>query len=130
MLRKMMCGKIHRARVTQCDPDYVGSITIDADLLAATGLRPNEAVHVFDITNGARFETYVILGDPGTGIIGVNGAAARLVEPGDLVIIVAFAMVAEDRADDHVGHVVVCDEDNRIGQRLEYASKLPQTETR
>ena len=125
MLRKLMRGKIHRAAVTQCDPDYVGSITIDAELLEATGIRPNEAVHVLDIDNAARFETYVILGEPGSGIIGVNGAAAKLVEKGDHVIIIGYGQLHADEIDDHVAQVVVCDEDNKIARRLEYSSELP-----
>ncbi|MEZ6197938.1 MAG: aspartate 1-decarboxylase [Planctomycetota bacterium] len=125
MLRKLMRGKIHRAVITQCDPDYVGSITIDAELLAATGIRPNEAVHVLDIDNAVRFETYVILGEPGSGIIGVTGAAAKLVETGHRVIIIAYGLLTEAEIDDHVAKVVVCDEDNRIEQRLDYASRLP-----
>ena len=127
MLRKLMRGKIHRAAVTQCDPDYVGSITIDAELLEATGIRPNEAVHVLDIDNVARFETYVILGEEGSGVIGVNGAAARLVEPGHRVIIVGFGMLETDELDDHVARVVVCDEKNAIEERLAYSSRLPRS---
>ena len=80
MLRKMMRGKIHRATITFCDADYVGSATIDADLLRAADIRPNESVHVLDIDNGERFETYVIRGEAGSGVIGINGAAANLVE--------------------------------------------------
>jgi len=81
MWRKMMRAKIHRATVTFCDVDYVGSITIDADLLSAVDIRPNEAVCVYDIDNGARFETYVIRGEPGWGVNGINGDAARPVRP-------------------------------------------------
>ena len=95
MLRKVLRGKIHRATITFCDLDYVGSITIDADLLRAAGIRPNESVHVLDIDNGARFETYVIRGEPGSGVIGVNGAAAHLVETGHKVIIVAYGLLQE-----------------------------------
>ena len=87
MLRKMMLSKIHRATVTRCDVDYVGSITIDADLLVAAGMRPNESVWVLDIDNAQRFETYIIRGAPGSGVIEVNGAAAKLTEVGHKVII-------------------------------------------
>jgi aspartate 1-decarboxylase len=126
MLRKLMRGKIHRAAITQCDPDYVGSITIDAELLEATGIRPNESVHVLDIDNAARFETYVILGEPGSGIIGVNGAAAKLVENGHRVIIIAYGLLPDVEVDEHVAKVVVCDENNRITERLDYGSRLPR----
>lgn len=124
MIRKMLRAKIHRATVTQCDPHYVGSITIDADLLAAADIRPNEAVLVLDIDNAARFETYVIRGAPGSGVIGINGAAARLVEPGHKVIIVNFGFLAEDRLDDHVATIVLADERNRVGQVLHYNSLI------
>lgn len=127
MLRKMLRTKIHRAEITQCDPDYVGSITIDADLLRAAGMRPNEVVCIYDIDNGARFETYIIRGEPGSGIIGINGAAARLVTTGDKVIIVAYAHLQDDEAlDDHVAFVVVCDEKNRVGETLQYSSVLDE----
>lgn len=124
MLRKMMRGKIHRAVITQCDPDYVGSITIDATLLKAVDIRPNESVHVLDIDNGVRFETYVIYGQPGSGIIGINGAAARLVAPGHKVIIISYGMVADPDVDAHISSVIVCDAKNRIEQSLRHDSKL------
>jgi aspartate 1-decarboxylase len=124
MLRKMMRGKIHRAVITQCDPDYVGSITIDATLLKAVDIRPNESVHVLDIDNGVRFETYVIYGQPGSGIIGINGAAARLVAPGHKVIIISYGMVDDPDVDAHISSVVVCDAKNRIEQSLRHDSKL------
>ena len=126
MLRKMLTGKIHRATVTQCDPDYVGSITIDADLLRASGIRPNEAVLVLDIDNAARFETYVIRGEPGSGIIGINGAAAKLVEPGHRVIIVCFGLLTPEEVDGHQARVVLCDEHNRIADELRYDSSLDE----
>lgn len=124
MLREMMSSKIHRAVVTRCDLEYVGSITIDADLLAAVGLRPNEKVLVCDIDNGSRFETYVIRGEAGSGEIGINGAAARLTAEGHRVIIIAFAQVAAEELDRHVGRVIVCDAHNGIEQRLEYTSTI------
>ena len=120
----MLKGKIHRATVTRCDPDYVGSITVDTDLLRAVGIRPNEAVAVLDIDNAARFETYVIRGEPGSGAIEINGAAARLVEPGHKVIILAYGLLQEDRLDDHVARVAVADEHNAIAELLHYPSKL------
>ena len=124
MLRKMMRAKIHRATITQCDPDYVGSITIDADLLAASGIRPNEAVLVLDIDNAARFETYVIKGQPGSGVIGINGAAAKLVEVGHKVIIVCFGHLQDHELDDHVAKVVLADDRNGVADTLDYASTL------
>ena len=124
MQRKVLFAKIHRATVTQCDPDYVGSITIDAELLRASGIRPNEAVSVYDIDNAVRFETYVIHGDPGSGIIGLNGAAAKLVDLGDRIIIAAYAHLDADTIEDHESTVVVADEDNRIEQVLHYPSGL------
>jgi aspartate 1-decarboxylase len=95
VFRTMLKSKIHRATVTEADVDYVGSITIDADLMHAADLRPNEAVHVLDVTNGARLVTYVIPGEAGTRVIGINGAAAHLIYPGDIVIIVSYATVED-----------------------------------
>ena len=91
MLRTMLKSKIHRATVTQADLHYVGSVTIDADLMDAADLLPGEQVAIVDVTNGARLETYVIEGERGTGVIGINGAAAHLVHEGDLVIIISYA---------------------------------------
>lgn len=93
MLRTMLWSKIHRATVTHADLDYVGSITVDSDLLDAAGLLEGEQVHVVDVTNGARLTTYTIAGPAGSGVIGINGAAAHLVHPGDIVILIAYAMV-------------------------------------
>ncbi len=124
MFRKMMRAKIHRATVTQCDPDYVGSITIDANLLAAINIRPNESVHVLDIDNGARFETYVFRGEPGSGIIGINGAAARLVEPGHKVIIVTYAMLTEEEVENHISQTVIADDQNRPAETYSYNSLI------
>ena len=114
MTRKMLRAKIHRATVTQADVDYEGSITIDRRLLDATDLLPNEAVCVWNVTNGNRFETYAVEGPPDSGIICVNGAAAHLVDPGDLVIIAAYAWMDEDAARKHEPRVVFVDDDNRI----------------
>ena len=110
----MLKSKIHRATVTQADLHYVGSLTIDADLMRAADLLPGEQVHVVDINNGARLETYVIQGPSGTGIIGINGAAARLVHPGDLVIIISYAVLDDAEARTFVPQVVHVDEDNRV----------------
>ncbi|MEU7000159.1 aspartate 1-decarboxylase [Nonomuraea sp. NPDC046570] len=114
MFRHLFKSKIHRATVTQADLHYVGSLTVDADLLDAADLLPGELVHVVDITNGARLETYIIEGERGTGVIGINGAAARLVQPGDLVIIISYALVAESEARSFIPRVVHVDGRNKI----------------
>ncbi|OLT29253.1 aspartate 1-decarboxylase [Nocardiopsis sp. CNR-923] len=114
MLRTLINGKIHRATVTQADLHYVGSVTIDADLMDAADIVDGEQVHIVDIDNGSRLVTYAITGDRGTGVIGINGAAARLVSPGDLVIIISYAQLSEAERAEHVQHVVHVDRDNRI----------------
>ncbi|MFJ4322812.1 aspartate 1-decarboxylase [Streptomyces tricolor] len=114
MMRTMFKSKIHRATVTQADLHYVGSVTIDADLLDAADLLPGELVHIVDVTNGARLETYVIEGERGSGVIGINGAAAHLVHPGDLVIIISYAQVTDAEARELRPRVVHVDADNRI----------------
>jgi len=114
MTRKMMRAKIHRATVTQADLDYEGSISIDRTLMDATDLLPNEAVCVWNVTNGNRFETYVVEGEHDSGCVCVNGAAAHLVNPGDLVIIAAFTWLEEAAARRHEPKVVFVDEQNRI----------------
>jgi aspartate 1-decarboxylase len=114
MLRTLFKSKIHRATVTQADLHYVGSVTIDADLLDAADLLPGELVHVVDITNGARLETYVIEGERGSGVVGINGAAAHLVHPGDLVIIISYAQVTDAEAREFAPRVVHVDRDNRV----------------
>src|SRR5919204_5355890 len=95
MQRQMLKSKIHRATVTDCDPDYVGSLTLDPELMASADLLPNEQVHVWDIDNGARFVTYVIEGEPSYGEVRINGAAARLVQRGQRVIIASFCSYDE-----------------------------------
>ncbi|MGI5165527.1 aspartate 1-decarboxylase [Spirillospora sp. CA-253888] len=114
MMRTMFKSKIHRATVTQADLHYVGSLTIDQDLLEAADLLPGEQVHVVDIDNGARLETYLIAGERGSGVIGINGAAARLVSPGDLVIIISYAQLSDAEAREFVPTVVHVDRDNKI----------------
>jgi aspartate 1-decarboxylase len=114
MLRTMLKSKIHRATVTRADLHYIGSITIDSDLIEAADLLPGELVHVVDITNGARLETYVIEGTAGSGEIGINGAAARLVQPGDLIIIIGYGIVSDDEAAGLKPRVVHVDAGNRI----------------
>jgi aspartate 1-decarboxylase len=114
MLRTMMKSKIHRATVTQADLHYVGSVTVDEDLLDAADLLPGELVHIVDVTNGARLETYTIAGERGSGVIGINGAAAHLVHPGDVVILIAYGQVEDAEAKALVPHVVFVDADNRV----------------
>ncbi len=106
MLRTMLRSKVHRATVTDCDLHYVGSITLDPDLLEAADVLPHEQVHVVDVDNGARFETYAIAGRRGSGEVKVNGAAARLVERGDTVIIITYAQVDEAELVRHAPRVV------------------------
>src|SRR6187551_1849248 len=113
-MRIMMKSKIHRATVTQADLDYVGSVTIDADLLDAAELLEGEQVAIVDNTNGARIETYVIPGPRGSGVIGINGAAAHLVHPGDLVIIMSYAIMDDAEARALKPHVVHVDANNRV----------------
>lgn len=114
MFRTLLKSKIHRATVTEADLNYVGSLTLDTDLMAAANLMPHELVHVLDINNGARFETYVIAGEPGAGMVKVNGAAARLVHTGDLVIVVGYGLVTDAEATSLVPSVVFVDEHNKI----------------
>ncbi|NLG54705.1 MAG: aspartate 1-decarboxylase [Rhodococcus sp.] len=114
MFRTMMSGKIHRATVTQADLHYVGSVTIDAELMDAADLLEGEQVCIVDITNGARLETYAITGERGSGVIGINGAAAHLISPGDLVIIMSYKQMCDDDARTYLPRVVHVNEDNKI----------------
>ena len=114
MILNILECKIHRATVTEADLHYVGSITIDEDLMDAAGLLEYESVHVLDITNGNRLETYVIKGARGSGCICINGAAAHLINKNDLVIIVAYCQLTDVEVDDHVPTVVHVDETNNI----------------
>ncbi|MEV6068715.1 aspartate 1-decarboxylase [Nocardia sp. NPDC052001] len=113
MLRTMMKSKIHRATVTHANLHYVGSVTVDQDLLDAADLLEGELVAIVDITNGARLETYIIAGERGSGVIGINGAAAHLVNPGDLVILIAYAQLNEAELREYAPRVVFVDERNR-----------------
>ena len=113
MLYNMIHGKIHRATVTEANLEYMGSITIDSELLELSGILPGERVQVVDNNNGNRLETYVIAGEPGSGVICLNGAAARQVVVGDTVIIIAYAMMNEEEAKNFVPKVVMVDEKNR-----------------
>lgn len=114
MFRTMMNGKIHRATVTEANLNYVGSITIDADIIDAVGMVENEKVQIVNNHNGARFETYIISGKRGSGTICLNGAAARLVQPGDTVIIISYALVSEDKLEEHYPKIAIMDENNKI----------------
>lgn len=114
MYRTMLKSKIHRATVTQADLHYVGSLTISADLMERADLLPGEQVDVVDINNGTRLTTYVITGPANSGVIGINGAAARLISPGDLVIIISYASVRDEEARDLVPKVVFVDSCNRV----------------
>lgn len=114
MLREMAKSKIHRATVTEANLNYEGSITIDSGLMASADILPGEKVQVVNIANGARFETYAIVGEAGSGIVCVNGAAARLTQPGDLVIIITYCHLEDAQARAHELKVVLVDGDNRV----------------
>ncbi|MFF3608190.1 aspartate 1-decarboxylase [Streptomyces sp. NPDC002463] len=130
MLRTLIKSKIHRATVTQADLHYVGSVTVDAELMEAADLLPGELVHIVDIDNGARLETYVIEGERGSGVIGINGAAAHLVHPGDLVILISYGQMEDAEARTFVPRVVHVDGDNRIVELGGDASApVPGTDT-
>jgi aspartate 1-decarboxylase len=109
-----MKSKIHRATVTRADLHYVGSVTVDADLLDAADLLEGELVHIVDVTNGARLETYTIAGERGSGVIGINGAAAHLVHPGDIVILIAYGQLDDAEARTYRPRVVFVDSANAI----------------
>lgn len=113
MLYNMFHGKIHRATVTEANLEYMGSITIDSELLELSGILPGERVQIVDNNNGNRLETYVIAGERGSGVICLNGAAARKVVVGDTVIIIAYSMMNEEEAKNYVPKVVMVDEKNR-----------------
>lgn len=118
MYRTMMAGKLHRATVTEANLNYVGSITIDEDLLDAVGMLVNEKVQIVNNNNGARLETYIIPGKRGSGVICLNGAAARLVQEGDKVIIISYQMMSDQEAKTHQPKVAVLDDQNKIEQML------------
>ncbi len=128
MFRTMLKSKIHRATVTQADLHYVGSVTVDQDLMDAADLLAGEQVAIVDVTNGARLETYVIAGPRGSGVIGINGAAARLVHPGDLVILIGYGQMTTEEARRFQPSVVFVDDRNRIvGTGSDPAEALPGT---
>ncbi len=118
MRRTMMKSKLHRATVTQADLHYVGSLTLDEELMEAADLLPNEKVQVVALESGARLETYLIPGEPGSGVVCANGAAARLVQPGDTVIIISYAEMEDAEARRWEPRVVLVDADNRVERTL------------
>lgn len=120
MVLNMLKGKIHRATVTQAEVDYIGSITIDQDLMDAAGILEYEKVQVADVERGTRLETYVISGESGSGVICLNGAAAHLVTPGDKVIIMCYAQMTPEEARESKPRVVFVDEDNKIARLTRY----------
>jgi aspartate 1-decarboxylase len=119
MLLNLLKAKIHRARVSEANLAYEGSITIDSKLLEAAGMQAHEQVHVVDIENGERFVTYVIEGKPGSGTMCVNGAAARLVSPGDRIIVISYCHVTKEEALSHRPRVVLVDEENGVKDAYE-----------
>ena len=120
MLLNMLKGKIHRATVVQAELNYIGSITVDETLMAAAGIREYEQVQIVDIDNGSRFETYVISGEAGSGMICLNGAAARMVSVGDKIIIMCYAGMTDTEADENPPRVVFVDEANHIQRVTRY----------
>jgi aspartate 1-decarboxylase len=127
MMRILCKSKIHRATVTEANLNYKGSLTLDPLLMEAAGLVPFEQVHVLNLNNGARFETYLIEGERGGGTVCVNGAAARLVQVGDPVIVLAYALVPEDELSDFTARIVFVDEHNRV-VRVEVAKVLQEAQ--
>jgi len=115
----MLQSKIHRATVTDANLNYVGSITVDRELLSASGMRVGQKVDIVNVNNGERFSTYIIPGEPGKREICLNGAAARLVHPGDKIIIIAYAMMNEEEADRYRPKIVILNDDNSIAQAFE-----------
>ena len=120
MFRTMLGGKIHRATVTEADLNYVGSITVDQDLLDAAGICVNEKVAIVNNNNGERLETYTLPGERGSGVVCLNGAAARLVQKGDIVIIMSYVMLSEPEIATHEPKVVLVDENNKIRDVISY----------
>lgn len=125
MFLQMLKGKIHRATVTEANLNYMGSITIDETLMDAANILPNERVQVVDNNSGTRLETYVIAGEKNSGVICLNGAAARLVQPGDIVIIMAYALMDEIEAKNYIPSVVMVDDKNQI-QEIRYIEEQSQ----
>ena len=120
MTVSMLKGKIHRAVVKQAELNYVGSITVDPELMEAAGILEYERVHIVDVENGNRFETYTIAGEPGSGMICLNGAAARQVQVGDHIILMAYCQMEAEEAKQHKPYVVFVDENNKIAKTSRY----------
>jgi aspartate 1-decarboxylase len=118
MQRSMLKSKIHKAVITQADLNYNGSLTIDSELMAAVGLVPFEKIEVYNINNGERFNTYTIEGEPGSGVIGLNGAAARKGLVGDRIIIVSYALFSDDELSAYAPQIVILDRNNRINKKI------------
>src|SRR5690625_2395112 len=125
LVRTMLTGKIHRARVTDADLHYVGSVTMDLDLMRAADILPGQQVDIVDVTNGARLTTYAIAAEAGSGEICINGAAAHLVAPGDVIIIIAYGQLSDAEARTREPYVVFVDENNRIVQLDSDPSQVP-----
>ncbi|MFH2002001.1 MAG: aspartate 1-decarboxylase [Planctomycetota bacterium] len=113
MIRIMMKSKIHEARVTQCNLEYRGSLTIDSTLMEMADLIPNEKIQVVNVNTGARFETYVIPGEPGSGIFGVNGGAARLAQKGDVILIISYALMDTEESISYKPKIILLDKENK-----------------
>ncbi|GAB3802487.1 aspartate 1-decarboxylase [Virgibacillus kimchii] len=126
MFRTMMKAKLHRATVTEADLNYVGSITIDRELMDKVGILPHEKVQVVNNNNGARLETYVISGEKDSGVICLNGAAARLVQKGDTVIIISYAIVSEGELDSYKPKIAILNENNQIEKLIEEEPPLTE----
>lgn len=120
MILNMLKGKIHRATIRQAELNYVGSITVDPDLLDAAHILEYEKVQVVDVNNGSRLETYTIAGERGSGMVCLNGAAARLVQPGDTCIIMCYCQMTEEEAKDYRPYVVFVDKNNKVGEVARY----------
>ena len=125
VMRTMLKSKIHRATVTQADLHYVGSCTIDADLMDAADILEGEQIDIVDINNGNRLTTYAITGERGSGVIGINGAAARLISPGDLVIIIGYGIYSDAELSDYHSNVIFVDENNRQLEKGEDPAHAP-----
>ncbi|MFZ3578145.1 aspartate 1-decarboxylase [Virgibacillus sp. DJP39] len=126
MFRTMMKAKIHRARVTEANLNYVGSITIDQDIIDKVGILPHEQVQIVNNNNGARLETYVIAGERGSGVVCLNGAAARLVQPGDTVIIVTYAILSDEELVSFKPKVALMNQDNKVEEVIEQEPPLTE----
>lgn len=126
MFRTMMKAKIHRARVTEANLNYVGSVTIDQDIIDKVGILPHEKVQIVNNNNGARLETYVIPGERGTGVVCLNGAAARLVQPGDTVIIVTYAILSDEELVTFKPKVALMNDNNEVEQVIEQEPPLTE----